>query len=118
MFPLHAILGASATGRAVMGAALIAGAVLLGVGALMLVRRHLLGETEEKAGAALSLKDIRDMHDRGELTDEEFERAKRAVTRTVERASASGAEARAVLRQENAKDLPGFGNDGTGGIIS
>lgn len=117
MFRLDAILGASATGRAVVGAALIAGAVLLGVGALMLVRRRLLGETEEKPGAALSLKDIRDMRDRGELTDEEFERAKRAVTRTVEGASAAGAEARAALRRENAKDLPGFGNDGPG-IIS
>lgn len=89
MLPASAILGASASGRAVVGAALIAGAVLLGVGALMLVRRALLGGAAPKPGGALSLKDLREMRDRGALTEEEFERAKVAVTRSVHQATAN-----------------------------
>lgn len=89
MLLASAILGMSPTGRAVVGAALIAGAVLLGVGALMIVRRALLGGTVQKPGGALSLADIRGMRARGELTDEEFERAKVAVTRSVQQATAN-----------------------------
>jgi len=91
--------------------------VLLVIGAVVLtaVRRRLLGERERDAGAGLSLHDLREMHARGDLSDEEFARAKAAVLGSAGGAAPAPGERRAAPGFDLAGDpLPGSG-DGPGG---
>lgn len=55
--------------------------VVLVVGAVVLtaVRRRLLGDRAGEGGTGLSLHDLREMHARGDLSDDEFARAKAAL---------------------------------------
>lgn len=54
--------------------------VLVAAGALLMkARRRLLGDATDESGAPLTLHDLRAMHARGDLSDEEFERAKAAI---------------------------------------
>lgn len=46
---------------------------------LLALRRRLLDEADEVGGSGLDLKTLRAMRDRGELTEEEFERARERV---------------------------------------
>lgn len=62
--------------------------VLLIVGAVVLhlTRQALLGGDEAEIGtgpSGLTLQSLREMHDRGDLTDEEFEAAKKIVSRSA-----------------------------------
>jgi len=64
------------TGEIMLLAAVLAAAVLLlGVIAMWLRRRYLSGASSE-AGEAMTLADLRDLHRSGQLSDEEFDKAK------------------------------------------
>jgi hypothetical protein len=60
----------------VVGVLLVA--VLVLAAAVLKLRRRLLG-SEDNAGAPLTLHDLRQMHNEGGLTDDEFEKAKAAL---------------------------------------
>jgi hypothetical protein len=64
------------------------GLVIVGGGVLLLVRRWLRSdEADGPADVGFTLQDLRDMHRVGELSDEEFERAKSAMIEQVQRAA-------------------------------
>lgn len=89
--------------------------VLLIVGAIVLtaVRRRLLGERDGGGGLGLTLHDLREMHARGDLSDDEFARAKASLLgRSVDAAPGAG-ERRAPPGYDLAGDpLPDSGGDG------
>ncbi|MDX2114702.1 MAG: SHOCT domain-containing protein [Planctomycetota bacterium] len=91
---------------ALFGAVLIAG----GYGLLALRRRLVSGdEPGDAAGSGLSLHELREMHARGALSDEEFERAKRVVVgQTAARASGVN-PLTGVPRSEGGGGKPGGG---------
>lgn len=72
--------GSSATAQSIaLWAAAMIGAIVLGAVALFVLRRRFLGEDDSGHHEALSLHDLRQMHARSELSDEEFEAAKAAL---------------------------------------
>lgn len=79
--------------------------VVIGVGALGLLRRRLLGDSGPPGGAPLTLHDLRQAHARGDMTDDEFEAARSAIL------GAAGASPRdptsGELRAQPGYDLTG-----------
>lgn len=72
-------LAQSGAGSAAMWiAALVLVAVLGGV-ALFWIRRLLLSEEPPASATGLTLQDVREMHQRGVMSDEEFAAAKRVI---------------------------------------
>ena len=72
--------GSAATAQSIaLWAAAMIGAIVLGAVALFVLRRRFLGDGDSDHHEALSLHDLRQMHARGELSDEEFEAAKAAL---------------------------------------
>ncbi|MBL8746199.1 MAG: SHOCT domain-containing protein [Phycisphaerae bacterium] len=66
-------------GSVMMWIAALLLSVVAGAAALFWIRRRLLGEDPADRSTGLTLQDLREMHQRGTLTDEEFAAAKRAV---------------------------------------
>ncbi len=82
-----ATLGA-ATGKAVFAAVLLGAAAILGVVVVMLVRKRIFGDGRGDAPRDLTLGELRQMRDRGTLTEDEFQRARAAILRAHGAASA------------------------------
>ncbi len=55
------------------------GAIIVGAVVLFVVRRRMLSDDGSDSAGMLSLQDLREMRDRGELSEEEFEAAKGAL---------------------------------------
>lgn len=70
--------GQHLTGALVWTLVLI-GAVIAGSVVVWIVRKRVFDESEADGGGGLSLHDLREMRDRGDLSEEEYERAKGAV---------------------------------------
>lgn len=81
---------ASAQTIALWAAAMI-GAIVLGAVVLFVLRRKLLGSDDSDSGDLLSLHDLRQMHARGDLSDEEFDVAKAALLGLASRRDALNA---------------------------
>jgi len=83
MVPLLAQSGQSQGGTSVVSVLLWSGllmvAVLLGAFAINMIRRAILGDGSEGETEGLSLHGLRQMHARGDLSDEEYEAAKAAL---------------------------------------
>ncbi len=78
----HLWLG-SASSRDVVDVVVLLGAalvlVVLGTLGVVWARRRLVDTDDDASTAGLTLHDLRQLHARGELTDEEFEAAKAAI---------------------------------------
>ncbi|MBN8646063.1 MAG: SHOCT domain-containing protein [Planctomycetes bacterium] len=79
--PLAQAATASGTGVGQVLLVLAALLVALGIGALVVfrLRKGLLGREDTANGDALTLHDLRQLHARGAMSDEEFQRAKQAM---------------------------------------
>ena len=82
--------------------------VFLGLVFVFLLRRHLFGASKEEANSVGVMSDLRAMRDRGEMTEDEYER-----TRAVMIARATGKDPEAVrtasiLKQGGVVAKPGF----------
>lgn len=91
----------------------LVGLVVLGGIVIYAIRQRMQGGG---AGAAepFTLQDLRQLHARGELSTEEFERAKASMIGRVSGASKTAAGERAATRErEFASDPPGSADDGT-----
>ena len=63
--------------KVVVGGAILIGVIIVGAAALVMIRNKLRQITPDDAGdTGFTLADLRDMHQRGELTDEEFNNAR------------------------------------------
>ena len=69
--------------------ALLVGVVVLGTIVILMVRRLLTNRECESDGTAFTLQELREMRDRGELTEEEFQRARTAMVGQVQRSGDS-----------------------------
>lgn len=100
-------LAAAALWIAVLLAVVVGASIVL-----LVVRRRLLGEQSEDAGLGITLEDLRRMHARGELTDDEFAAAKRVVIGEAGgEADAAGPGTNPVTGARRAR--PGFDLTGT-----
>lgn len=77
------------------------GLILLAAAVVMYLRRW-FGTIDTGPAAGFTLGDIRDLHRSGQMTDEEFERAKQLI---IGRARAEAADARTL--RDGAKNAPG-----------
>jgi len=79
--PAPCTLAQQSAGSAIMWMVVLLAFVIGGAVALYLVRRQLLnvGEEDGSVGAGLTLHDLRMLHQRGSLSDAEFESAKRTI---------------------------------------
>lgn len=82
---------AAATGKALFASLLLGVAAILGVAAALMVRRRMLGGSSDPSATGLTLGELRALRDRGELSLEEFERARDAVVRQHQSGSRGGA---------------------------
>lgn len=71
--------GSTSAQTIALWAAAMIGAIVLGAVGLYVLRRRLLGAPDSDGADMLSLHDLRQMHGRGDLSDEEFETAKAAL---------------------------------------
>jgi hypothetical protein len=72
---------------------ILTGVVLLGFGAILLMRRYLWsGKESPTEDAGFSLSELRAMRDRGEITPEEYEQTRALVIAKVKGAAASSAK--------------------------
>lgn len=67
----------------VLWAGVLIVAVIIGGMVIMYLRRRLLAKDATDAGGGLMLSDLRAMHKRGELSEEEFQAAKDAITARI-----------------------------------
>lgn len=82
---------AVATGKALFASLLLGVAAILGVAVALMVRRKMLGGSSDSNPTGLTLGELRALRDRGELSVEEFERARDIVVRQHQSASRGGA---------------------------
>lgn len=66
-------------GRIVLVVALLLAFLLIGAVVILKLRRAVMGDQSNAAGTPLTLADLRAMHARGDLDDDEFERARAAI---------------------------------------
>lgn len=78
--------------RVISSAAMLAGAVILLVLVGVVVRRLVVGRGDQAPAqrAGLTLREMRRMHEAGELSDEEFEAVKASLARRMEQAEDRG----------------------------
>lgn len=65
-------LAQQSTGRLIIAVLALVGVTVVGGVVIMAIRRHATGERSGGAHESLSLAEIRTLHERGELTDEEY----------------------------------------------
>ncbi len=72
-------LAQASIGSAALWIALLLLAVIAGAVALFFIRKQLLGEDPATESGGLTLQDLREMHQRGDITAEELEALKKIV---------------------------------------
>ena len=83
-------------------------AAIAGGAVVLLVRRRVMRSDAERRGHGLSLSDLRKMRDRGDLTDEEYERARAAIIGTVAGSGSGGSPMRPTTIPGEVRARPGF----------
>lgn len=73
-------LAQTSTSTVILWSAALVAVVIVGSVALFMIRRRLLDDARPDDGLGLSLHDLRVMRDAGTLSEEEFEKARRAIT--------------------------------------
>ena len=86
--------------------------VFVGGIVIMLVRRHLRSDADDHAGG-YTLHDLRQMHASGDLSDEEFEKARAAMIAGVRAASVREDEADHTGHVAEKSDVDDSGSDET-----
>jgi hypothetical protein len=71
--------GAGGTGSIVAWVIVLMLAAIVGFWAAMMIRKRALSADDEESTEGLTLGALRDMHARGDLDDEEYERARAAI---------------------------------------
>lgn len=74
---------AEAVRQILIGSGVLIVAVLVGFAILYWVRRRLTGDASQAGDHGFTLHDLRTLHERGDLTDDEFNRAREAMISRV-----------------------------------
>ncbi len=78
--------------RAFTWIAILAGCLVVGGVAVQVARRYMHSSKQPEAGPALTLGQLREMRDRGQVTPKEFERLKQLVLDQARKAEKTGAK--------------------------